>query len=575
MKNYYSEELAYLRDLGARFADAHPGAAPLLGTRSTDPDVERILEGVAFLCGLIHERLDQNFPEVVYGLLELAAPDALKARPSQTIVGFTPDPTVPGVQRAKAGAELASVPVNGAVCTYTLPRDLDILPVRQTQARLERPSPNSAVLRVSLKGQAPVGAWLPGTLHFLLHDAFNRACQWFYLLRLFTRRIEARAGQSAIQLPPHALEADHSEGPASSAFGGSAPNQIAYLGREPLKNYFELPEQFLFMRLAGLSPLAQADATDLELAFHLQGPFPDMPEPAEGLFLLNASPAVNLFPRGGEPFVVSNQRQNYLLMPAKDPGRQMEIHTIRSVTGLKRGGGMRTYLPYASFKPREEGQCAYTLRRSVSPVNGRMEYSIALLQTDLDGFWENETLATEFLCYHHSLPLSLREGDICMPTDSSPAMARFANIVPPTAPSPPVSETNTLWKLFSCVHASLLPLLNEESLQEFLSLCLPSGDPDPTHRVQNQERIAAFLECRVKEEERFFRGRPLRGVAVDMTVDGGRFASEGEVYILGSLLNRLLARYATVNTFVRMSVKDKNTDRSIQWQPRLGNRSLL
>ncbi|MBR5051531.1 MAG: type VI secretion system baseplate subunit TssF, partial [Desulfovibrio sp.] len=90
MKNYYAEELSYLRDLGARFAEAHPGAAPLLGTRSTDPDVERILEGVAFLCGLIHERLDQNFPEVVYGLLEMAAPDVLLPRPSQTIVAFTP-----------------------------------------------------------------------------------------------------------------------------------------------------------------------------------------------------------------------------------------------------------------------------------------------------------------------------------------------------------------------------------------------------------------------------------------------------------------------------------------------------
>ena len=88
MKNYYAEELSYLRELGARFAEAHPGAAPLLGTRSTDPDVERILEGVAFLCGLIHERLDQNFPEVVYGLLELATPDVLKARPSQTIVAL-------------------------------------------------------------------------------------------------------------------------------------------------------------------------------------------------------------------------------------------------------------------------------------------------------------------------------------------------------------------------------------------------------------------------------------------------------------------------------------------------------
>ena len=534
MKNYYAEELSYLRDLGARFAEAHPGAAPLLGTRSTDPDVERILEGVAFLCGLIHERLDQNFPEVVYGLLELATPDVLKARPSQTIVAFTPEPTVPGVQSLPAGAELASVQVNGASCIYTLPRGLDILPVRQTQTRLERPSPNEAILRVSIKGQAPLGAWLPQVLSFHLRDAFPRACQWFYLLRIFTRRIEASAG-----------------------------------------GYFSLPEQFLFLRLGGLAPLASSETADLELAFHLQGPFPDMPEPAEGIFLLNASPAVNLFPRGGAPFVLSNQRQDYLLQPAKDPGRHLEIHSIRSVTGLKRGGGMRTYLPYASFKPLGEGQCGYTLRRSVSPVNGRMEYSIALLQTDLDGFWENETLATEFLCYHHSLPLSLREGDVCMPTDSSPAMARFTNIVPPTAPVPPVSDSSSLWKLFSCVHANLLPLLNEESLQEFLSLCLPAGDPDPTHRVQNQERIAAFVQCRARQEERFFRGRPLRGVAVDMTVDVSKFASEGEIYILGSVLSRALARYATINTWVRTSIKDKDSDRSIQWQPRLGDRSLL
>ena len=166
MKNYYAEELSYLRDLGARFAEAHPGAAPLLGTRSTDPDVERILEGVAFLCGLIHERLDQNFPEVVYGLLELATPDVLKARPSQTIVAFTPEPTVPGVQSLPAGAELASVQVNGASCIYTLPRGLDILPVRQTQTRLERPSPNEAILRVSIKGGGlPRGADNGGLQH--------------------------------------------------------------------------------------------------------------------------------------------------------------------------------------------------------------------------------------------------------------------------------------------------------------------------------------------------------------------------------------------------------------------------
>ena len=60
-----------------------------------------------------------------------------------------------------------------------------------------------------------------------------------------------------------------------------------------------------------------------------------------------------------------------------------------------------------------------------------------------------------------------------------------------------------------------------------------------------------------------------------MTVDVSKFASEGEIYILGSVLSRALARYATINTWVRTSIKDKSSDRSIQWQPRLGDRSLL
>ena len=60
-----------------------------------------------------------------------------------------------------------------------------------------------------------------------------------------------------------------------------------------------------------------------------------------------------------------------------------------------------------------------------------------------------------------------------------------------------------------------------------------------------------------------------------MTVDVSKFASEGEIYILGSVLSRALARYATINTWVRTSIKDKDSDRSIQWQPRLGDRSLL
>ena len=43
---YFQQELDNLRDLGAEFSKAHPAVAPMLSGRSSDPDVDRLLEGV-------------------------------------------------------------------------------------------------------------------------------------------------------------------------------------------------------------------------------------------------------------------------------------------------------------------------------------------------------------------------------------------------------------------------------------------------------------------------------------------------------------------------------------------------
>ena len=66
---YYQRELAHLKELAVEFSKAHPALAPLLSGPSTDPDVERLLEGTAFLTGLVREKLDDEFPEIVHNLL--------------------------------------------------------------------------------------------------------------------------------------------------------------------------------------------------------------------------------------------------------------------------------------------------------------------------------------------------------------------------------------------------------------------------------------------------------------------------------------------------------------------------
>ena len=58
---YYDRELAAIKRLAAEFADTHPkiaGRLRLSADAVDDPHVARLLEGVAFLAGRVHHRLD-------------------------------------------------------------------------------------------------------------------------------------------------------------------------------------------------------------------------------------------------------------------------------------------------------------------------------------------------------------------------------------------------------------------------------------------------------------------------------------------------------------------------------------
>jgi hypothetical protein len=70
MNKYYQSELEKLREQTLEFAQAYPTIAPQLAQASTDPDVERILEGVAFLTAQIRQKIDDDFPEFAQGLLK-------------------------------------------------------------------------------------------------------------------------------------------------------------------------------------------------------------------------------------------------------------------------------------------------------------------------------------------------------------------------------------------------------------------------------------------------------------------------------------------------------------------------
>ena len=107
----YNRELQHLRGLGGEFAAEFPkiaGRLGLTGFECTDPYVERLLEGFAFLAARVQLKIEDEFPTFTQHLLEMIYPHYLAPTPSMAVVQFQPDQT-------RALASGFSIPRNTAL----------------------------------------------------------------------------------------------------------------------------------------------------------------------------------------------------------------------------------------------------------------------------------------------------------------------------------------------------------------------------------------------------------------------------------------------------------------------------
>ncbi len=572
MKKYYQDSLQHLRTLGSRFAEAHPTIAPLLNSQSADPDVERLLEGTAFLCGLIEERLDQNFPEVIYSLLEIVAPELLHAIPSQTLIQFTPAAQMHGGQLAKAGTELHSIPVQGAVCPFSLMQDTFILPILSSQTHFESLSEQKGILRWQCSSAAPIASWLGKKLSLYVNGPFPTASLWHkYLLHNCTH-IEILLSGRQIHLPASALRFTL---PPLSPFAHIQKESLTDFAY--LRDYFSFPEKYLFIHLHKLENILQAtdSQTTMEIRFHLHNLKGTIPQAANHLLLANVATAMNVFKHAATPFPITHTKQDYALVPEEDNKKSMSIYAVQEVVGVRRGGQMRNYSPFSTYKWQEKKDLTYSLRRIKPIISGRYEHYIGFLHESQDELLHDETLTAQLLCYQHILPTHLLAGDIHVPTDSSPAMASFTNIIKPTMPTPPPDNPHLLWQLFSHIHANLLPLSSAKALQECLLLYSPHEVSDATQHILNKKRIESIENFQSVPTERLYKGRIIRGQKLLLVMNSDGFASLGEMHLFGMILEQVFLHYAPINSYIQLHIQDTVTGEVFSWAPKLGSKVLL
>jgi type VI secretion system protein ImpG len=573
---YFQEELAYLRELGADFSKTHPSLAPMLSGPSTDPDVERLLEGVAFLSGLLREKLDDEFPEIIHELMRLIWPHYLRPIPSATIVGFRPKPALKNPATIPAGTHIGSVPVEGTSCLFKTCYDVEIHPLSLLEASFAHKPGQPPVIKLLLELHGlSLSDWEPRNLRFCLTGDYASAADLYFLLRNHLKNFTVRpldGGSSAY------FTADFLKPVGFSSEEGLIPYPAhSFPGYRVLQEYFILPEKFLFFDLAGWDRWHdRGEGSRFEITFELDDlPFTPHQIRAEN-FLLAATPAINVFPHDADPIRLDHRRTRYLVRPTGTNSSHHQVYSVEKVVGYIQGTAQeRVYLPFEFFHREYQDHPVYHLNLARSAVDQGYNVYLSVAYPQENGPPAAETLSIDLLCTNGSLPEHLQIGDISLPTGSSPEYAEFKNVRPPTASIVPPLGTNLQWRLLAHLSLNYLSLAQPENLRALLDLYIFPESRDRPSILANRKRIAGIEDVKARGTDRLVAGIPMRGQEIRLKMRRDHFASQGDLFLLGCVLDYFLGCYGSINTYTHLIVEEVLKGDLYQWPARLGEQPLI
>lgn len=585
---YYQDELTYLRELGREFAGAYPAIAPMLAERGGDPDVERLLEGFAFLTGKIRQKLDDELPEVIHSVAALLFPHYVRQIPATSILEFSPLPNVVREKLTVArGAEVGSVPVDGTSCRFRTTQDVELLPIAIEDVRVDTGAQLAQSLRIEIKvtGGAALVALALSSIRFYIHG--ERRLQDD--LRLWVGAHVESVSLAAVDgggrdttlttLPARAVKL---AGFAEEESLVPYPRTV-YPGFRLLQEYFTLPQKFAFFDVTGLDALPVDKVTDrFAILIQFRDGLPAGTRITKENLKLFCTPVVNLFDHTTDPIKPDPTKHEYLARAAGTSPAAFEIYSMDKVIGIARRTSQRVRIPsFFTFEHELDPEAAsravfyQTHIRPAAIGDGVDMYVSFGSPQDAGTIPEFDVISIEATCTNRRLPAQLKIGDLRVSTATSPAVASFTNVTGVTQPLPPPVGRELQWRVLAHMAMSYRSITELEVLRSTVDIYNFQALVDRQAARANQLRLAAIKSIAVRPTDRLYRGAPVRGVAAEVELDEGGFASEGEMYLFASILNEMLSAYVSLNSFTQLTVTGTNTRVVYRWEPKSGNLSLI
>jgi type VI secretion system protein ImpG len=619
--DYYERELKHVREMSGEFARGYPKIAARLGLDSfgcADPYVERLIEAFAFMTARIQLKLGAAHGEFTEHMLQLVHPEYLAPTPSMAIMQFIPSHREGSLQSGAIvprGSVVRSElgPNQQTACEYRTAHPVELWPLTIVSAdyrahpgefvhaeRLAMPRAKAA-LRIVMKtigglhwNELPIQS-LP---LFLRGDELSAKLYEHLVttnvgmvVQPTTRPVEFMPVRRERTVFPIGFDEEHALLPTGDR---------TFEGYRLLHEFFALPQRFMFVEICDLAPMLREAATDtIELVLLFDRVEPRLEGVVQAANLVPfCAPAINLFSRSGDRVHLDPNNYEHQVVPDRMRPNDFEVHSVTRVVGYGAPGtDLGEFAPmYTPSRTRGHGRrnMSYTIRRRPRELKSDAlareqdprtpyipsETYLSLVDGDDGQFRPGmRQLSVSTLCTNRALPLLLRPrgGHIEFDDFSGAPVEVVRCVAGPTPPRASPAFGDVSWGLLSHLSMDFATMLRKPgegagALRHLLSLYSSLAARD--HYAQIDGIVDLTTQAVVRPLP--FPG-PMtfgRGLEVTVTCDESAFVGSSS-FLLGSVLNRFFAKYASINSFTETVLRSQQRGEVMRWPMAAGQRSTL
>ena len=617
---HYNQELQHLREMGAEFATQFPKIASRLrmdGLEVSDPYVERLLEGFAFLTARIQIKLDAEFPRFSQRMLEILYPHFLAPMPSMLIAKLNVDAADPGLStgfKVPRGSKMRSPPGRGSSteCEFRTSHEVRLWPLEISGAEYFSHASNLPLadkpewrkfgsgIRITLRCTAGQDfAKLPLQdlrLHLSAGDEIAYRLNELLCGNAMGICLMTGKGNSvrhvlldADAIEPVGFEEEHALLPTSLR---------GFEGYRLMQEYFAFPQRFLFFDLCGVGDaLRQLGGDEIDIVILCsRGDAGLLQSVDEKSFALNCVPAINLFEHRCDRIQVNRETHDLHIVVDRVRPMDFEVREVTSVTGYGVGlDSERHFLPlYSAFHSEEQGHEAYfstqreprimsTAQQRDGPRSSYIgsEVYISIVDPKEAPFADElKQLGVSAVCSNRDLPLlmALGSGKTDLDLEQSTPVTSIRVIKGPSRPLSAQREGNIAWRMINQLTLNHLALNDTDqakgasAMREMLRLYTHDGDAALLKQIDGLRSITT---------RQIVRRLPLpgpiafgRGVQIEIEVDEMAFQGSS-AFLFGSVMERYFARHVSMTGFTEIRVRSQSRGDILMGRPRCGARPIL